>query len=271
MGKKSRVIVVGVAACLVLSSCTGNDDAGSTGGPPVSSTPSAPETASSTPTPTVTPTPTASPTTAPTPTATPSATATPTPSSEPVQPTAVPGEVAGSVFTTPDGIYSFLLPTGWEAAAVEPLDLPTYGVELSASAYVISDASGQPIARFDGGVPGDGADLPSPDHLVFDSELLPHIEPEFDLPVYFVFESLPDYEEGGRLYQARLQTGEPAVEGMSTQMAGKIFMERNSVFIFTSTLDEAGPASEEEARQWIESEQYSQLRAMLVSFTVNSA
>ncbi|MBG6190600.1 hypothetical protein IWX64_001545 [Arthrobacter sp. CAN_A212] len=195
----------------------------------------------------------------------------PSASPDPVQPTAVPGELAGSVFTTPDGIYSFLLPAGWEAAAVEPLDLPTYGVELSASAYVISDASGQPIARFDGGVPGDGAALPSPDHLVFDSELLPHVEPKSDLPVYFVFESLPDYEEGGRLYQARLQAGKPAFEGMSSQMAGKIFMEHNDVFIFTSTLDETGPASEEEARQWMETEQYSQLRAMLFSFAVNPA
>lgn len=195
----------------------------------------------------------------------------PSESPDPAGPTAVPGEVTGSAFTTPDGSYSFLLPTGWEATAVEPLDLPTYGAELSASAYVISDAEGKPIARFDGGIPGDGADLPSPDHLVFDSELLPHIEPEFDLPVYFVFESLPDYEEGGRVYQARLQTGEPAFEGMSSQMAGKIFMKHNGVFIFTSTLDEAGPASEEEAQQWMETEQYSQLRAMLTSLTVNPA
>ena len=75
----------------------------------------------------------------------------------------------------------------------------------SASAYVISDASGQQIARFEGGVPGDGAALPSPDHLVLDSELLPQIEAKSNLPVHFVFESLPDYENGGRLYQAHLQ------------------------------------------------------------------
>nr|WP_162148052.1 hypothetical protein [Arthrobacter sp. CAL618] len=34
-------------------------------------------------------------------------------------------------------------------------------MEPSASAYVISDASGQQIARFDAGVPGDGAALPA--------------------------------------------------------------------------------------------------------------
>ena len=179
---------------------------------------------------------------------------------------------ATSLFTTSDGLYSFVMPATWTATPVPPNDAPDYGVPISRTAYSIRDAAGTELAQFQGGIPGDGAAVPHPGHVLLDSEELPALSNQVGsgpAEIAFVFDYYPDYVTGGLEYNARLHQGVLSADGTYSQFFPLISVGTNGQVSFTATFDETRFADPADATAWLGTEEYAALRAMLCSFTVN--
>ncbi|WP_146069635.1 hypothetical protein [Arthrobacter sp. B0490] len=212
----------------------------------------------------VTPAPTSA---APSPAATPGATPAAGPDIGPSLP-----HPALQLLTTTDGLYSFMMPADWTATPVEPTTAPDYGAGLSRTAYSIRTAAGVEMAAFAGGVPGDGAALPSPGHVLLDSEELPGLSQQLekvDLPVNYVFDYHPDPVTGATVYLARLHVGPLPADGTYGAPLGLVPLGSNGLVAFTSTFDSTRFADPEAARAWMASEEYAAVQGMFATLTFN--
>lgn len=179
---------------------------------------------------------------------------------------------ATSLFTTADGLYSFVIPSRWTTEPIEPSTAPDYGAGLSRTAYSIRDEDGAEMAVFAGGVPGDGAALPSPGHVPLDSEELPALSQQVDgvgLPVYYVFDYFPDPVTGEQTYLARYHLGSPPVDGTYGAPLGLAPIGSNGLIVFTATFDATRFPTPADAEAWLDTEEYAGLRGMFTSFSFN--
>lgn len=271
--------VAAVGVVLLLSGCMGNaDDGGPEAGasPPVTAAPSQ----------SATPGPSASPSTSSAPSADSEPTATPAaPESPPSVPAeeSVPAEKSAeaeehtaseelpdaTTFTTRDGIYSFDLPSDWTAEAVQPPERPAQAESVIASAFVIRDAAGERVAKFIGGIPGGGDTQPSPGHIPVDSAPVPQLATASGNPVTFVFDYRTDPVTGHPYYEARLEEGAVPADGTYDTPLGLVGLRKNGQAQFISTLEPGMFATEAQARDWMTSMPYRQLKAMFASLRLN--
>lgn len=179
---------------------------------------------------------------------------------------------SSSLFTTSDGLYSFMLPAGWTTTPREPSTAPDYGVPLSRTAYGILDGAGREMAVFAGGVPGDGAALPSPGHVPLDAEELPALSAqvgEAELPVSYVFDHYQDPFTGERVYLARYHLGPVPEDGIYGVPLGLLPLGENGLVVFTATFGTDRFPTPADAEAWLGTEEYAGLRGMFASLTYN--
>jgi hypothetical protein len=173
-------------------------------------------------------------------------------------------------FVTPDGLYAFDLPAGWTTTPLEPTTAPDYGANLSRSSFSIRTAAGEEMAIFSGGVPGDGAALPSPGHVLLDSRELPALSGQVDgveYPVTYVFDYFDDPVTGEPVYLARLHLGTVATDGLYGAPLGLVPIGTNGLVVFTASFDSTRFPSPADAEAWLDSEEYQGLRSMFTSFS----
>ncbi len=176
------------------------------------------------------------------------------------------------LLTTADGLYSFSMPVDWSAVTLEPTDAPDDGAGLSRTAYSIRTAAGVEMAVFSGGVPGDGAALPSPGHVLLDAEELPALSQQVegsDLPVTYVFDHFPDPVTGSTTYLARLHLGTVPADGTYGAPLGLVPLGSNGLVVFTASFDATRFPDPAAARAWMASDEYAAVRGMFTSLTFN--
>ncbi|WP_157365814.1 hypothetical protein [Arthrobacter sp. Leaf234] len=179
---------------------------------------------------------------------------------------------SSSLFTTSDGLYSFMLPAGWTTTPLEPSTAPDYGVPLGRTAYNILDGEGREMAVFAGGVPGDGAALPSPGHVPLDDEELPALSAQVDkveLPVSYVFDHYQDPVTGERVYLARYHLGPVPEDGLYGVPLGLLPLGENGLVVFTATFGTDRFPTPADAEAWLGTQEYAGLRGMFTSLTYN--
>ena len=228
-----------IAGSVLLASC-GRDEAPAAGPSPTAGTPSGTPTSAA---------PSAAPTT-----------------SEPPA-TAEPAPAVATTVTTPNGLHSFSVPAGWTAVEAEPRPVPAHAVGyVTPAAFTILNEAGRPVASFYSGIPGDGAGVPSPGHVLYDAEPLPGYLDGFGRQVYFQFESRPDWETGGRGYHVQLEPGPlPQVTGDDRGPDYGTFHSADGGVSFTAVPDPAAVADDASAEAWMGSDEYRLLKDMMLS------
>ncbi|MFJ5958331.1 hypothetical protein ACIQC5_20530 [Paenarthrobacter sp. NPDC092416] len=246
---------------------------------PVSSTPAPAVTVTTpeaTPTPSVSVTP--SPTATPTATPTPDASQVPTPTAPaaittaPVAPPPVPVATA-QTFTFPDGHVSFRYPAGW---TVRPEQGPSDGA-------TILDSTGAEVAFMSSGFYGDGT-AGLVDRTVLDRAVVPGVtdtagnQVEFGFSLNYIMNI--DYNSGsGGMPTASGRSDSPPVyvmdirlsselqSGQTSSGTNQIRMPNGFMIAYVKFDLDKQPtfATPEAAKAWMGSEQYSQLKAMLLS------
>lgn len=258
---------------------------------PVSSTPAPAvtvDTATPTPSATATPTPTAS--------ATPSATTTPAPTQVPTPTTPAVATTAPVVppvqvpttktFTFPDGHLSFTYPADW---TVKTEQGPALSEETKAASVgaTIFDASGATLAIINSGMYGDGT-AGVVDRTILDRAVVPGVTPISGEQVVFGFSSNqsqyipydgPAYEgmpsprtgpvEGPPTYVMDVRVSSMLESGITTSGTNQIRMPNGMMnayvyFDYEKQPTFANPAA---AKAWMGSQQYAQLKAMLLSLS----
>jgi hypothetical protein len=281
--RTTSLLSIALVAAIGLSGCTGTSTESGPADAASSSTPSSPRTPSSESSSEPSSEPSAAPGTtasgAATPGATPGATPDATADAAPAADATARPDVGPSLrdpstqlLTTTDGLYSFVLPVDWKAMTVEPATAPDYGAGLSRTAYSILDGTGVEVATFAGGVPGDGGALPSPGHVLLDSEELPGLSQQVetvDLPVSYVFDHYRDPVTGGTVYLARLHLGPLPADGTYGIPLGAVPLGSNGLVVFTARFDETRFADPAAARAWMASGEYAAVKAMFTSLTFN--
>lgn len=251
---------------------------------PISSTP-APAVTVTTPEPTPTPTPSVSAT--PSPIATPTATPTPDASQAPTPtapaatttaPVAPPVQVPTiQTFTFPDGHVSFRYPAGW---TVRPEQGPSDGV-------TVLDSTGAEVAFMSSGFYGDGT-AGLVDRTVLDRAVVPGVtdtagnQVEFGFSLNYIMNI--DYNSGnGGMPTASGRSDSPPVyvmdirlsselqSGQTSSGTNQIRMPNGFMIAYVKFDLDKQPtfATPEAAKAWMGSEQYSQLKAMLLSVSYN--
>ncbi|MDR6688885.1 hypothetical protein J2Y41_004483 [Arthrobacter sp. 1088] len=250
----------------------------------ISSTP-APAVTVTTPEPTPTPTPSVSAT--PSPIATPTATPTPEASQAPTPtapaatttaPVAPPVQVPTiQTFTFPDGHVSFRYPAGW---TVRPEQGPSDGA-------TVLDSTGAEVAFMSSGFYGDGT-AGLVDRTVLDRAVVPGVtdtagnQVEFGFSLNYIMNI--DYNSGsGGMPTASGRSDSPPVyvmdirlsselqSGQTSSGTNQIRMPNGFMIAYVKFDLDKQPtfATPEAAKAWMGSEQYSQLKAMLLSVSYN--
>lgn len=249
---------------------------------PISSTPAPAVTVTTpepTPTPSVsaTPSPIATPTATPTPEASQAPTAT-APAATTTAPVAPPVQVPTiQTFTFPDGHVSFRYPAGW---TVRPEQGPSDGV-------TVLDSTGAEVAFMSSGFYGDGT-AGLVDRTVLDRAVVPGVtdtagnQVEFGFSLNYIMNI--DYNSGnGGMPTASGRSDSPPVyvmdirlsselqSGQTSSGTNQIRMPNGFMIAYVKFDLDKQPtfATPEAAKAWMGSEQYSQLKAMLLSVSYN--
>lgn len=170
-------------------------------------------------------------------------------------------------FTFPDGHISFTHPAGW---TVQTKPGPALDEEAQKTSFeaIISDASGAEVARVLSGMYGDGASGPAT-RTVLDHEPVPGITDVKGQATEFGFA----YDEilgstGGAYYIMDVRHASEFLAPAGTSGTNQVLLP-NGVLTAMVVFDEkaftpafASPAA---AKAWMGTEQYAQLKAMLLT------
>ncbi|CAI3800410.1 hypothetical protein [Pseudarthrobacter sp. MM222] len=219
----------------------------------------------------VTTAPTATATAEPSPTATATTTASVPAATETAAPAPETPKAAGlETFTFPDGHVSFSHPAGW-TVKVKPG--PALNAEAQKTSFdaTVSDASGTELAQVLSGMYGDGASGPAK-RTILDHAPVPGVTDmsgeatEFG----FAYDEFPG-STGGPYYFMDVRNASEYLATIDSSGSNQVLLP-NGVLIGAVIVGERGvptPAfkSPDAAKAWMGTQQYAQLKAMLLSLT----
>jgi hypothetical protein len=162
-------------------------------------------------------------------------------------------------FTFPDGHISFAYPANWSLRTQPGPTLP--GGPAECLEVVLSDHRGKDVAVIVSGLYGDGAAGPV-DRTVFDSAPVPGLAAVEGEPTFGFFrDSFIDVNDH---FYLDVRPGNEIVSGSIISGTGQVVLP-NGVAIFRVYMDSPGFPSAEAARAWMETAEYAQLKALLMS------
>ena len=161
-------------------------------------------------------------------------------------------------FTFPDGHLSFQYPAGWSVATAECPTVPGGPAECVEATI---RSKGKAVAFVVSGFYGDGASGPV-DRTVFDSAAVPGLAGFAGEPTFGFFKD--SYGDVNDQYFMDVRRADELVSGSTGSGSGQVVLP-NGVGIFRVYIDSPGFASDAEARAWMGTAEYAQLKALLMS------
>ena len=162
-------------------------------------------------------------------------------------------------FTFPDGHISFAYPANWSLRIQPGLTLP--GGPAECLEVVLSDHHGKDVAFIVSGFYGDGA-AGLVDRAVFDSEPVPGLAAFEGEPTLGFFRD--SYIDVNDHFYLDIRPAAELVSGNINSGTGQVLLP-NGAAIFRVYMDSPGFPSAEAARAWMETAEYGQLKALLMS------
>jgi len=169
-------------------------------------------------------------------------------------------EKAGPVktFTFPDGHLSFRYPAGW---SVSTADCPTVPGGPAGCVEATISSKGKAVAFLVSGFYGDGASGPV-DRTVFDKAAVPGLAGFDGEPSFGFFKD--SYGDVNDQYFMDVRRADELAAGSTASGSGQLVLP-NGVGIFRVYIDSPGFASGVEAKAWMGTADYAQLKALLMS------
>ena len=161
-------------------------------------------------------------------------------------------------FTFPDGHISFRYPAGWSVATA---DCPTVPGGPTGCVEATVKSKGKSVAFLVSGFYGDGASGPV-DRTVFDSAAVPGLAGFEGSPAFGFFKD--SYGDVNDHYFMDIRRADELVSGSTGSGSGQVTLP-NGVGIFRVYIDSPGFASDAEAKAWMGTVEYAQLKALLLS------
>ncbi|WP_115788589.1 hypothetical protein [Arthrobacter silvisoli] len=161
-------------------------------------------------------------------------------------------------FTFPDGHISFRYQAGWTVATA---DCPTVPGGPAECVEATIGSKGKAVAFMVSGFYGDGASGPV-DRTVFDATAVPGLAGFEGTPTFGFFKD--SYGDVNDHYFMDVRRAEELVSGSTGSGSGQVTLP-NGVGIFRVYIDSPGFASDAEARAWMGTAEYAQLKALLMS------
>ena len=165
------------------------------------------------------------------------------------------------LFTFPDGHISFLLPSGWTVHTEEiPMDF--YGVGRHTVIADIHDEMGVKVAEIASGVFG-GVVAGPVNRTILDSQQLTDFESRDGASHFAFFRDEYPFDPAITRYFMGVVTKEFMTEGPGSASAHSFMVMGNGAAQATANIEVS--MSPESAASWMETEQYSKLKALLTS------
>lgn len=161
-------------------------------------------------------------------------------------------------FTFPDGHLSFQHPVGW---SVTTADCPTVPGGPAECVEATVTSKGKAVAFLVSGFYGDGASGPV-DRTVFDASAVPGLAGFEGSPTFGFFKD--SYGDVNDHYFMDVRPADELVSGSTGSGSGQVALP-NGVGIFRVYIDSPGFASDVEAKAWVGTADYAQLKALLMS------
>jgi hypothetical protein len=162
-------------------------------------------------------------------------------------------------FTFPDGHISFAYPANWSLRTQPGPTLP--GGPAECVEAVLSDHHGKDVALIVSGFYGDGASGPV-DRTVFDSAPVPGLAAFEGEPTFGFFrDSFIDVNDH---FYLEVRPAAELVSGNVNSGTGQVLLP-NGAAIFRVYMDSPGFPSAEAAKAWMDTPEYAQLKALLMS------
>lgn len=162
-------------------------------------------------------------------------------------------------FTFPDGHISFAYPANWSLRTQPGPTLP--GGPAECIEAVLSDHHGKDVALFVSGFYGDGASGPG-DRTVFDSAPVPGLAAFEGEPTFGFFRDR--FIDVNDHFYLEIRPAAELVSGNVNSGTGQVLLP-NGVAIFRVYMDSPGFPSAEAASAWMDTPEYAQLKALLMS------
>lgn len=164
----------------------------------------------------------------------------------------------GKTFTFPDGHVSFQYPAGW---SVRTADCPTVPGGPAECVEATVSNKGKAVAFLVSGFYGDGAAGPV-DRTVFDTAAVPGLAGFDGSPTFGFFKD--SYGDVNDHYFMDVRRADELVSGGTSSGSGQVTLP-NGVGIFRVYIDSPAFASDAEAKAWMGTAEYAQLKALLTS------
>lgn len=162
-------------------------------------------------------------------------------------------------FTFPDGHISFAYPANWSIRTQPGPTLP--GSSADCVEAVLTNHRGRDVAFMVSGFYGDGASGPV-DRTVFDSAPVPGLAAFEGEPAFGFFrDSFADVNDH---FYMDVRPAAELVTGSTASGNGQVLLP-NGAAIFRVFMDSPGFPSDEAARVWMQTPEYTQLKALLMS------
>ena len=197
----------------------------------------------------------------------PSTVAPPAPEAAPITPTepstphVSPDFPVSGLYTFPDGHISFLLPAGWTAQTEEiPMDF--YGDGRRTAIAHIHDESGIEVAEIASGVFG-GVVAGPVNRTILDSQQLTNFDSRDGASHFAFFKDEYPFDPTVTRYFMGVVTNAFMTEGPGSSSAHSFMVMDNGAPIARANIEVS--MTPESAAAWMESEQYSKLKALLTS------
>ncbi len=191
-------------------------------------------------------------------TVTPAAPITPT---EPSTPHVSPDFPVSGLYTFPDGHISFLLPAGW-TAQTEEIPMTLHGVVYPTANAYIHDETGAEVALIASGVFG-GVVAGPVNRTILDSQPLTNFDSRDGASHFAFFKDEYPFDPAVTRYFMGVVTNAFMTEGPGSSSAHSFMVMDNGASIARANIEVS--MTPEGAAAWMESEQYSKLKALLTS------
>ncbi|MFJ6535613.1 hypothetical protein ACIQH5_05240 [Paenarthrobacter sp. NPDC091711] len=180
---------------------------------------------------------------------------------EPSTPHVSPDFPVSGLYTFPDGHISFLLPAGWTAQTEEtPLDLN--GEHYETAKAHIHDETGIKVAEIASGVYGGVVGGPV-NRTILDSQPLTNFDSQRGAGHFAFFKDEYPFDTEYTRYFMGVVVDSLLTEGPDSTSASSFLIMGNGAAQATANIEVS--MTPESAAAWMESEQYSKLKALLTS------
>ncbi|GAA3283744.1 hypothetical protein [Paenarthrobacter aurescens] len=180
---------------------------------------------------------------------------------EPSTPHVSPDFPVSGLYTFPDGHISFLLPAGW-TAQTEVIPMDFYGDGRQTVDAHIYDETGTEVALIASGVYG-GVVAGPVNRTILDSQQLTNFDNRDGVSNFAFFKDEYPFDPAVTRYFMGVVTNEFMTEGPESASAHSFLIMGNGASIARANMEVS--MTVESAAAWMESEQYSKLKALLTS------